>query len=175
MSIYDRRRRYRGFIYLVVVLLVLPPGRAFAATNRRINQFSRADSEMETLRNPQISSAGMNRFLFSHNPKDLLGSGGGDFTNPDSRGLGRGTSEPDTLWLTHDGAIEWFDTDLTMPGVGLHLAFTRVYRGSVSGYAGPLGAQWEFNWNRRISQTQAGEDAILYDMGRKETYTECQV
>jgi YD repeat-containing protein len=170
VNAHERRRRGRGPIYLFIVLLALPPGQAFAATNRRINTLSRA-AAVETFRNPQISSAAHNRFLFSHSPSDLLGRGGDDFANPDTRGFGRGASEPETLWLTHDGAIEWFDTDLSMPGVGLHLIFTRVYRGSVAGYAGPLGAQWEFNWNRRISQTNATANAIFYELGRKETYT----
>jgi YD repeat-containing protein len=171
MNGHERRRRWRGLIYLFVVLLALPPGQVFAATNRRINTLSRA-SEVETFRNPQISSSAHNRFLFSNGPGGLIGRGGDDFTNPDTRGLGRGTSEPETLWLTNDGAIEWFDTDLVMPGVGLHLAFTRVYRGSVSSYAGPLGDQWEFNWNKRLAQNTTTSDVVFYEMGRKEDYVE---
>src|SRR6185436_7583849 len=76
-----------------------------------------------------------------------------------------------TQWLTDDGKVEWFGQDLFLPGVGLQLAFQRVWRGSVSSYAGPLGGSWDFTWNKRLSDTGINTSVTFNDMGRSETYT----
>ncbi|HEX5009896.1 MAG TPA: RHS repeat-associated core domain-containing protein [Planctomycetota bacterium] len=173
-SSYEARRRLAPVVYGLAVLLALPPAfmpAALAVTNRRINTFSR-DSKLETLRNPQFSSAASNRFLFTQGPQALVGSGGDDFSNPDSRGYGS-LAEPAAHWISYKGRLEWTDNDLMLPGVGLPLIFQRIYRGSVSSYAGPLGSEWEFNWNKRIKYDTSGSPtkALFYEEGRRDEYT----
>lgn len=127
LNAYESRRRFRVLVYLLALLLGLPPGmvtRAQAAT-KRWNTLSRG-ANLETFRNPQLSSAQHNRFLFSHSPSALLGSGGDSLSHPASRGYG-GMAEPETQWLTDEGKVEWFAQDLFLPGVGLQLAFQRVW------------------------------------------------
>jgi len=174
MRSYETRRRLAPIVYGLAALLALPPGlmpAALAVTNRRINSFSR-DAKLETLRNPQFSSASSNRFLFTQGPQALVGSGGDDFSNPDSRGYGS-LAEPAAHWISYKGRLEWTDNDLMLPGVGLPLIFQRIYRGSVSSYAGPLGAEWEFNWNKRVKYDSSGSPtkALFYEQGRREEYT----
>jgi YD repeat-containing protein len=171
MNVYESRRRYRALIYLLALLLGVPPGflsQTFAAT-RRGGTFTRS-GPLETFRNPQISSAAHNRFLLSHSPSDLLGGGGDSLSHPALRGYGA-AAEPETQWLSDKGRVEWFARDLFVPGVGLHLALDRVWRGSLDAYDGPLGQQWEFSWNKRLSEPNATGNVTFYDMGRSETYT----
>src|SRR5262249_22530564 len=173
MNAFQRRRRLALVVYGLAVLLALPPGwmpSVFAVTNRRVNSFSR-DTKLETLRNPQFSSAGGNRFLFTMGPQALIGSGGDNFDRPDSKGYGS-LAEPAAHWVSYKGRLEWTDNDEMLPGVGLPLIFQRIYRGSVSSYAGPLGNEWEFNWNKRINYDTSGSPthAWFYEQGRREDY-----
>jgi RHS repeat-associated protein len=171
LNAYESRRRYRVLVYLLALLLGLPPGfapRALAAS-KRTGTMTRPGA-LETFRNPQFSSAAHNRWLFSQNPKALLGGGGDSFAHPAAAGYGR-IAEPETQWLTDEGKVEWFVQDLFVPGVGLQLAFQRVWRGSVTGYDGPLGNSWDFAWNKHLSEPNSTSNVTFYDMGRKETYT----
>jgi RHS repeat-associated protein len=168
-----RRRRLAPVVYTLATLLALPPGfmpAALAVTNRRVNTFTR-DTKLETFRNPQFSTAAANRFLFTQGPQALVGSGGDDFNNPDARGYGS-LAEPAAHWISYKGRLEWTDNDLMLPGVGLPLIFQRIYRGSVSSYAGPLGNEWEFNWNKRVVYDASGSPtrAWFYEQGRREDY-----
>ncbi|MGQ0553764.1 MAG: glycosyltransferase [Planctomycetota bacterium] len=171
MNTYERRRLNRAVCYLLIVLLGLPPGflPKALATNRRLNTLTR-DTLMETFRNPQFSSAASNRFLFTQGPTALVGEGGASFSNPGAAGYGS-LAEPEVHWLTYKGRLEWSETDAYLPSVGLPLLFQRIYRGSVEGYDGPLGKQWEFNWNRRLYE-EGDSDVVVLDMGRAETYDE---
>ena len=171
LNAYESRRRYRVLVYLLALLLGLPPGfatRAMAASKR--NGLFAHDALLETFRNPQFSSAGHNRFLMSQSPSALLGGGGESFLSPASRGYS-GAAEPEIQWLTNDGRVEWFAQDAYVPGVGLPLLFQRVWRGSVSTYDGPLGKDWEFSWNKRLSEPNSTSNVTFYDFGRKETYS----
>jgi len=67
--------------------------------------------------------------------------------------------------------VEWSERDLSLRGVGLPLSFERIFRGSVTSYAGPLGSSWEFSWNKRLFEETSG-DVSFYDMGRIDLYTE---
>lgn len=173
MSRYERRRRLAPVVYLFTLLLALPPGwfpAAFAVANRRLNTLER-DTKLETFRNPQFSTAGSNRFLGTLGPRALVGSGGDDFSNPDSRGYGA-VAEPQAHWISYKGRLEWTVNDLMLPGVGLPLIFQRIWRGSVSSYDGPLGKEWEFNWNKRLNYDASGSPTRVWfhELGRREDY-----
>ena len=165
------RQLSRLVVYVLVVLMGLPPGmvvRAAAATKRTAT-FTR-DNVLESFRNPQFSSGAANRFVFTNGPAALAGSGGSSFSAPALSGY-RAFAEPQASWLPFKGKIEWAARDLFMPGVGLDLSFDRIWRGSVSAFDGPLGQQWEFNWNKRLFEPDATSDVTFYEDGRKETYT----
>ncbi len=173
MNTLQRRRRLAPVIWLLIFGLALPPGAmtsVFAVTNRRLNTLSR-DTKLETFRNPQFSGAQGSRFLGTMGPQALVGSGGDNFSDPDSRGYGS-IAEPAAHWISYKGRVEWTDNDLMMPGVGLPLIFQRIHRGSVSSYDGPLGAQWEFNWNKRFKYDTSGgaTRAYFHELGRREEY-----
>ena len=132
LNAYESRRRYRVLVYLLALLLGLPPGwltRASAGTQRWATLARSA--KLETFRNPQFSSGTHNRFLMNHGPKSLLRGGGDRFSHPAEAGYSR-AAEPEVQWLSDEGKVEWFAQDLFMPGVGLQLAFQRAWRGSVT-------------------------------------------
>jgi RHS repeat-associated protein len=54
----------------------------------------------------------------------------------------------------YDGSFQYTVTDLTIPGRGLNWSFERVYRSDVS-ESGPLGANWDFNYDRRLEVVTA--------------------
>src|SRR5262245_47283651 len=171
LNAYESRRRYRVLVYLLALLLGLPPSfmpRALAAT-RRGNAMTRG-ANLETFRNPQFSSGTFNRWLFSNAPSALLGGGGDSFDQPATAGYA-GFGEPEVQWLTEEGKIQWFANDLHIPGVGLQLDFQRVWRGSVSSYYGPLDNRWDFAWNKRLTDTDVNTAVTFYDMGRSEAYS----
>jgi len=173
MNAYESRRRLAPVIWLMIFSMAMPPAwmsSAFATSNLRLSAFSR-DTKLETFRNPQFSGANGSRFLGTEGPQALIGSGGDSFADPDSRGYGS-VAEPAAHWISYRGRVEWTDNDLMMPGVGLPLIFQRIYRGSVSSYNGPLGKEWEFNWNKRIEYDASGGGtrAWFYEMGRREEY-----
>lgn len=49
----------------------------------------------------------------------------------------------------HNGEAVYSATDLEIPGRGLNWRFARKYRSGIL-YDGPLGHNWEFNYNRRL-------------------------
>ena len=51
--------------------------------------------------------------------------------------------------LLHSGEFIHRETDLVIPGRGIDWEFTRTYRSAVT-LDGPLGHNWDFNYNRRI-------------------------
>jgi len=173
MNAHERRRRLAPIVWTFAVLMALPPGlfteRAHA-TAYWYNEVTR-DSLMESFRNPAISSGQYNRFLMTQNPWELLGGGGEDLMDPDERG-NQWFAEPNASWLPKDGRVEWTEQDIFLPGLSFDLQFSRVYRGSVASYDGPLGKRWDFNWNKRIKKLTPGSygNVVLYDMGRIETY-----
>ena len=165
------RQLSRLVVYVLVLLMGLPPGlmaRAAAATKRTAT-FTR-DNVLESFRNPQFSSGAANRFVFTNGPTALTGGGGSGLAAPAVAGY-RAIAEPEASWLPFKGKIEWAARDLYIPGVGLDLSFDRVWRGSVSAFDGPLGLQWEFNWNKRLFEPDATSNVTFYEGGRKETYT----
>jgi RHS repeat-associated protein len=165
------RRLSRLVVYVLVALMGLPPGmisRAAAAEKRTATLTH--DLVMESFRNPQFSNGAANRFVFTNGPTQLVGAGGSSFAAPAMAGYQR-TAEPQSNWLPFKGKVEWSARDLFMPGVGLDLSFVRTWRGSVSAFDGPLGLQWEFNWNKRLFEPDATSDVTFYEGGRKETYT----
>jgi RHS repeat-associated protein len=173
MNAYERRRRLAPVIWLMIFSMAMPPAwmsSAFATSNLRLSSFSR-DTKLETFRNPQFSGSNGSRFLGTVGPQSLIGSGGDSFRNPDTRGYGS-VAEPAAHWISYKGRVEWTDNDLRMPGVGLPLIFQRIYRGSVATYDGPLGHEWEFNWNKRIEYDTSGGTtrAWFYELGRREEY-----
>ncbi len=170
MSTYTCRRLSRNVIYLLVVLLALPPGWMSSAMAASRTATFTHDTDMETFRNPSFSSGGTNRFLYTHNPKALVAGGGDNFANPSARGV-RGGAEPATLWLPNDGRLQWSAIDMVLPGVGSSLSFQRIYRGTVSAYDGPLGNRWDFNWNVRLYE-DGNNDITAYEMGRFDVYDE---
>ena len=109
-------------------------------------------------------------FLYPLGPSALVGGGGQGLKTPAAKGYGGGDGPP-SLWLPNGGMVVWTDTDLALPGVGLPLTFERVWRGSVTGYDGPLGLEWEVNWNKRLFE-EGDDDVVFYEMGRAETYDE---
>ena len=177
MNRYEARRRWAPLVWMFVVMLALPPGALVPeahATGLWSNALTREDAYMESFRNPQISSGQYNRFLMTQNPWELLAGGGEDLLDPSDRG-NRWTAEPNAQWLTNHGYVEWTEQDLSLPGNVFDLTFSRVNRGSVESYNGPLGLCWDFNWNKRLHLTDNADpvpDTIeLYDMGRVDVYT----
>jgi hypothetical protein len=165
MNAYETRRRTRRVVFLLAAFLAMPPGfmgSAFAAT-QRTNALTH-DATMETFRNPQFSSSAYNRLLFTNAPAGLLAEGGRRLSGPELTGYGS-FGEPEVSWLSYEGKVEWGDSDAFVPGVGLHLSFERMWRGSVSAYDGPLGLGWEFNWNKRLFE-EADSDVVFYELGR---------
>jgi RHS repeat-associated protein len=51
--------------------------------------------------------------------------------------------------LLHNGEFVHFETDLVIPGRGFDWKFERKYRSGVI-FEGPLGNNWDFNYNRRL-------------------------
>ncbi|MFN2406884.1 MAG: DUF6531 domain-containing protein [Pyrinomonadaceae bacterium] len=56
----------------------------------------------------------------------------------------------------HSGEFGPARTDLSLPGRGLHLAFVRSYRSSLSGRVGELGRGWSASIAKRVEATEDG-------------------
>jgi RHS repeat-associated protein len=54
----------------------------------------------------------------------------------------------------YDGSYQYDVIDLTIPGRGFDWSFERVYRSDVT-ESGPLGANWDFNYDRRLEVVTA--------------------
>ena len=91
---------------------------------------------------------------------------------------------PHSVYL-HSGEFFLNETDLSIPGRGFDWTFQRTYRSGVT-FEGPLGHNWEFNYNRRLfvvtdtnldTAQQAFPDAAVGDVvrmdgGRTDLYEE---
>jgi len=169
MNSYRERHRQAPILWLFIVLLALPPGlmpKAGATVPASINPMAH-DVLMETFRNPAVTSGQYNRFLMTQSPKELLGDGGEDLQYPDERGNFL-DAEPNAIC---SGRLEWAEEDMHLPGLSFDLAFSRIHRGSVGSvtpYNGPLGNNWDFNWNKHFDLS--GGNLTLYDMGRYDIY-----
>ncbi|HPB56703.1 MAG TPA: DUF6531 domain-containing protein, partial [Candidatus Aminicenantes bacterium] len=69
----------------------------------------------------------------------------------------------------HSGEFYLEETDLSLPGRGFDLLFTRTYE-SQSLYSGPLGWGWEHSYNRRLQFLPSGDILRFDGKGRRETY-----
>jgi len=109
-------------------------------------------------------------------------------TDADREPLSDAPVDPDDVGgsvFLHNGAAHLERTDLTIPGRGLDWHFTRAYRSDVS-FDGPLGHNWDHNYNRRLwlvnpqtiaevqvtSPNAQDGDVIILDGGnRSDVYT----
>ena len=71
--------------------------------------------------------------------------------------------------LLHTGEFTQRAVDLAVPGRGFNWRFERAYRSGWS-YAGPLGYNWDFNYNRRLF-IKTNADALRLDgLGRADLF-----
>ena len=104
---------------------------------------------------------------------------------PDQSCSSVGADAGDPIYL-HSGELFLYEVDLRIPGRGFDWTFSRKYRSGIT-FNGPLGYNWEFNYNRRLvlvtdqnvglintggfSTTPKTGDAIRMDgMGRVDLY-----
>lgn len=75
----------------------------------------------------------------------------------------------------NSGQFYLYMTDLVIPGRGLDYRFEREYRSQIE-YDGPLGFNWDHNYNMRLNQeldgggTPTGNMFLVTGLGRKEFY-----
>lgn len=89
--------------------------------------------------------------------------------NPDTNG--------DPIYL-HSGEFYLLETDWNIPGRGFPFEFTRKYQSQLSydiaggsvNYDGPLGYNWEFNYNKRLVREASGNIASYDGYCRKDIY-----
>jgi YD repeat-containing protein len=62
-------------------------------------------------------------------------------------------------------------TDLSIPGRGIPLAYTRVYDSLAAGVDAPLGFGWTTNYSMSLSQPQVGAVVIQEEGGSQITFT----
>ncbi len=73
---------------------------------------------------------------------------------------GAASSTGDFSVSLYDGSFQYTLTDLTIPGRGFDWSFERVYRSDAS-EAGPLGTNWDFNYDRRLVEVTAQDLAEI--------------
>lgn len=73
-----------------------------------------------------------------------------------------------TVFL-HNGEFNHMVTDLEIPGRGFNWKFERKYRSGVI-FEGPLGHNWEFNYNRRLFVQPDGAVVRMDGYGRADRY-----
>ncbi len=73
-----------------------------------------------------------------------------------------------TVYL-HNGEFFHHQVDLEIPGRGFNWKFTRTYRSGIS-FNGPLGQNWEFNYNRRLFVMPGGEAMRMDGFARADAY-----
>ncbi len=79
--------------------------------------------------------------------------------------------QPDGSVLLHSGEFLYRATDLVIPGRGLDYQFIRTYRSQITGgYDGPLGPNWEDNYNRRLVVKATGDMDAYDGLGDVRTY-----
>lgn len=79
------------------------------------------------------------------------------------------SSDADPIY-THDGEFYQNVTDLTIPGRGFPFTFKRSYRSGLM-YNGPLGWNWEFNYNKRLWEDPAGNVVYFDGEGHSRVFT----
>ncbi len=72
-----------------------------------------------------------------------------------------GTNAAGDPVLLHSGDLLQSEVDLKIPGRGMEYEFRRTYRSRIS-YDGPLGANWDHNYNKRLV-TQENGDIARFD------------
>lgn len=89
---------------------------------------------------------------------------------PSGSGVG-GSAQDNAMGslLLHTGEFTQRTTDLAVPGRGFNWRFERAYRSGWS-YAGPLGYNWDFNYNRRLIVQTNGDVLRLDGLGRADRY-----
>lgn len=99
-------------------------------------------------------------------PGDGVSDGSEPFRNP-SQMVWDGKREAVGAYL-HTGEIFLEDTDVSIRGRELDWQLTRSYRSQIA-YDGPLGHNWDFNWNMRLGAL--GSDVLYFDgTGRREVF-----
>jgi YD repeat-containing protein len=71
--------------------------------------------------------------------------------------LGAARDSADGLAELHDGRLKVHTIDLEIPSRGFHWKLERTYRSSID-FDGPLGRNWEFNYNRRLL---VGQNSVM--------------
>jgi YD repeat-containing protein len=101
---------------------------------------------------------------------DPTGCGCTSPENPNSLSTGgSGQDNGEGSVFLHTGELTQHAVDLVIPGRGMDWRFERRYRSGMS-YDGPLGHEWEFNYNRRLA-VQANGDVLRADgLGRVDRY-----
>jgi len=74
----------------------------------------------------------------------------------------------DSVYL-HSGEFYLYEVDLEIPGRGFNWRFERKYRSGIF-FDGPLGHNWEFNYNRRLFVEPDGSVLRMDGYGRADRY-----
>ncbi|HKQ04702.1 MAG TPA: RHS repeat-associated core domain-containing protein [Blastocatellia bacterium] len=74
-----------------------------------------------------------------------------------------------TVFL-HNGEFFLYQVDLEIKGRGFNWKFERKYRSGIN-FEGPLGHNWEFNYNRRLFMADNGDVIRMDGEGRADRYT----
>ncbi len=69
----------------------------------------------------------------------------------------------------HNGELFLNEKDLEIPGRGFNWSFERKYRSGIT-FHGPLGHNWDFNYNRRLSIENNGDALRMDGYGRVDRY-----
>jgi YD repeat-containing protein len=69
----------------------------------------------------------------------------------------------------HNGEFHLQETDLEIPGRGFNWKFVRAYRSGIA-FNGPLGHNWEFNYNRRLVVMVGGDVLRMDGLARADAY-----
>ncbi|MFH1366500.1 MAG: DUF6531 domain-containing protein [Patescibacteria group bacterium] len=85
--------------------------------------------------------------------------------NPD---FGQGEDNTGNV-LLHSGEFYYNTTDIEIDSLGSPFRFERIYKSQID-YNGPLGHNWDFNYNMHLSQDVSGDITIIGN-GRSDTYT----
>ncbi len=101
----------------------------------------------DTFTNPQIAQPPV---MPGDNGIDDCGCGSSvPYSAPDGGIYGPADATGDDSVALYDGSFQYDTVDLTIPGRGFDWTFERVYRSDVS-TSGPLGNNWDFNYDRRL-------------------------
>jgi YD repeat-containing protein len=83
-------------------------------------------------------------------------------------GILQDTGPRGTVFL-HNGEFFHYEVDLEIPGRGFNWKFERKYRSGII-FDGPLGHNWEFNYNRRLFVEDGGSVIRMDGYGRADRY-----